>query len=128
MKDNTLINVITFSEIRKLLLLNNESLNEFNIYLAAIFEDIAEKDINGNLGVSRIQLFNLLKIPLFISDKIFSAFNRGISTVSLKFPKYNLENDFVGYIHTFGETWHSLYVLPANTIICTSLKLLAYSA
>jgi len=118
---------MSFSEIRRLLLLNSANLSEFIIYLQSLFNDIAEKDTNGIIGVSKIQLFNLLKIPLFITDKIFSAFNRGLfkETICEEDFIYSFTKLYFGNFNETAEIIFNIFDFDKDGLICRDdIKLL----
>ncbi len=102
------VEVMAFSEIKTLLLLNGDTVFDFTICLENIFNEIAEVDSNEQFGITKLQLFNLLKIPFFISEKIFSAFNH-----SKKSLESLNEEDF---LHSFTKLYYGTFEETAEVI------------
>jgi len=65
---------IDYSLIKKLFGLKNR--NYFNHYLKAIFPDFCSFKDNHSLGISRIKFIDFIKLPVFLSEKIFYSMNK----------------------------------------------------
>ena len=65
---------IDFSEIKKIISVENEEL--FLIYLKEIFKDLSDRnEANRKNGIMKIIFFDYLKLPMFISEKVFTVFD-----------------------------------------------------
>ena len=65
---------IDFNEIKKIISVKNEEL--FIIYLKEVYKDLADRDeINRKKGIMKLVFFEYLKLPMFISDKVFTVFD-----------------------------------------------------
>ena len=65
---------IDFSEIKKIISVENEEL--FLIYLKEVYKDLADRDeTNRKKGIMKIVFFDYLKLPMFISEKVFTVFD-----------------------------------------------------
>ena len=65
---------IDFNEIKKIISVENEEL--FLIYLKEIYKDLADRnETNRKKGIMKIIFFDYLKLPMFISEKLFSVFD-----------------------------------------------------
>ena len=65
---------IDFNEIKKIISVKNEEL--FIIYLKEVYKDLADRDeINRKKGIMKLVFFDYLKLPMFISDKVFTVFD-----------------------------------------------------
>jgi len=65
---------IDFNEIKKIISVENEEL--FLIYLKEIYKDLADRDeTNRKKGIMKIIFLDYLKLPMFISEKLFSVFD-----------------------------------------------------
>ena len=65
---------IDFNEIKKIISVENEEL--FLIYLKEIYKDLADRDAtNRKKGIMKIIFFDYLKLPMFISQKLFDVFD-----------------------------------------------------
>ena len=65
---------IDFNEIKKIVNFENEEL--FLIYLKEVYKDLADRnEENRKKGIMKIVFFDYLKLPMFISDKVFTVFD-----------------------------------------------------
>ena len=65
---------IDFNEIKKIISVENEEL--FLIYLKEIYKDLADRnETNRRKGIMKIVFFDYLKLPMFISEKVFTVFD-----------------------------------------------------
>ena len=65
---------IDFNEIKKIISVENEEL--FLIYLKEIYKDLADRnEENRKKGIMKIIFFDYLKLPMFISEKVFTVFD-----------------------------------------------------
>jgi len=66
---------IDFQNIRKSFKIHDNKL--FSIYLREIFKDLSFRaESDKKLGVSKITFIDYMKLPIFISDKLFSSFDK----------------------------------------------------
>ena len=65
---------IDFSEIKKIISVENEEL--FLVYLKEVYKDLADRnEENRKKGIMKIIFFDYLKLPMFISEKVFMVFD-----------------------------------------------------
>ena len=65
---------IDFNEIKKIISVENEEL--FLIYLKEIYKDLADRnETNRKKGIMKIIFLDYLKLPMFISEKLFTVFD-----------------------------------------------------
>ena len=65
---------IDFNEIKKIISVENEEL--FLLYLKEIYKDLADRnEENRKKGIMKIVFFDYLKLPMFISEKVFTVFD-----------------------------------------------------
>jgi Ca2+-binding EF-hand superfamily protein len=65
---------IDFNEIKKIISVENEEL--FLIYLKEIYRDLADRNQeNKKKGITKIIFLDYIKLPMFISQKVFSVFD-----------------------------------------------------
>lgn len=65
---------IDFNEIKKIISVESEEL--FLIYLKEIYKDLADRnETNRKKGIMKIVFFDYLKLPMFISEKVFTVFD-----------------------------------------------------
>ena len=65
---------IDFNEIKRIISVENEEL--FLIYLKEIYKDLADRnETNRKKGIMKIIFFDYLKLPMFISEKVFTVFD-----------------------------------------------------
>ena len=65
---------IDFTEIKKIISVENEEL--FLVYLKEIYKDLADRnEENRKKGIMKIVFFDYLKLPMFISEKVFTVFD-----------------------------------------------------
>ena len=65
---------IDFNEIKKIISVENEEL--FLIYLKEIYKDLADRnETNRKKGIMKIVFLDYLKLPMFISEKLFTVFD-----------------------------------------------------
>ena len=65
---------IDFNEIKKIIRVENEEL--FLIYLKEIYKDLVNRnETNRKKGVMKLIFFDYLKLPMFISEKLFTVFD-----------------------------------------------------
>ena len=63
---------IDFNEIKKIVSVENEEL--FLIYLKEVYKDLADRnEENRKKGIMKIIFFDYLKLPMFISEKVFTV-------------------------------------------------------
>ncbi len=66
---------IDFQNIRKSFKIHDNKL--FGIYLREIFKDLSFRaESDKKLGVSKITFIDYMKLPIFISEKLFSSFDK----------------------------------------------------
>ena len=65
---------IDFNEIKKIISVENEEL--FLIYLKEIYKDLADRnETSRKKGIMKIVFLDYLKLPMFISEKLFTVFD-----------------------------------------------------
>ena len=65
---------IDFNEIKKIISVENEEL--FLVYLKEVYKDLADRnEENRKKGIMKIIFFDYLKLPMFISEKVFTVFD-----------------------------------------------------
>ena len=65
---------IDFNEIKKIISVENGDL--FLVYLKEIYKDLADRnETNRKKGIMKIIFLDYLKLPMFISEKLFSVFD-----------------------------------------------------
>ena len=65
---------IDFNEIKKIISVENEEL--FLVYLKEVYMDLADRnEANRKKGIMKIVFFDYLKLPMFISEKVFTVFD-----------------------------------------------------
>ena len=65
---------IDFNELKKIISVENENL--FLIYLKEVYKDLADRsEENRKKGIMKIVFFDYLKLPMFISEKLFTVFD-----------------------------------------------------
>ena len=65
---------IDFNEIKKIISVENEEL--FLIYLKEIYRDLADRnETSRKKGIMKIIFLDYLKLPMFISEKLFTVFD-----------------------------------------------------
>ena len=65
---------IDFNEIKKIISVENEEL--FLVYLKEVYKDLADRnEENRKKGIMKIVFFDYLKLPMFISEKVFIVFD-----------------------------------------------------
>ena len=65
---------IDFNEIKKIISVENEEL--FLVYLKEVYKDLADRsEENRKKGIMKIVFFDYLKLPMFISEKVFKVFD-----------------------------------------------------
>jgi len=65
---------IDFNEIKKIISVENEEL--FLVYLKEVYKDLADRnEANRKKGIMKIIFFDYLKLPMFISEKVFTVFD-----------------------------------------------------
>ena len=65
---------IDFNEIKKIISVENEEL--FLVYLKEVYKDLADRnEENRKKGIMKIIFFDYLKLPMFISEKVFKVFD-----------------------------------------------------
>ena len=66
---------IDFNEIKEYVNVKDEKL--FLLYLREVFKDLADRDeTNKRKGVMKMIFFDYLKLPIFISEKLFTVFDK----------------------------------------------------
>ena len=101
-------NYITFERVQETLNLSNPKL--FKKYLHEVFLDLSSPpDIKKNKYISRLTFYDYLKLPIFISDKLFNSFKNhsksGLLEIEFVNGFYNL------YMGTFEETTKTIFNL-----------------
>ena len=65
---------IDFNEIKQIISVENEEL--FLIYLKEIYKDLADRnEANRKKGITKLIFFDYLKLPMFLSEKLFTVFD-----------------------------------------------------
>ena len=65
---------IDFNEIKKIISVENGAL--FLVYLKEVYKDLADRsEENRKKGIMKIIFFDYLKLPMFISEKVFKVFD-----------------------------------------------------
>ena len=65
---------IDFNEIKKIISVENEEL--FLVYLKEVYKELADRnEENRKKGIMKIIFFDYLKLPMFISEKVFMVFD-----------------------------------------------------
>ena len=101
-------NYITFEKVQESLNLSNPKL--FKKYLHEVFQDISTQSKNKNFKyISRLIFHDYIKLPIFISDKLFNSFKGHIK-------EGLLESEFVSgfyqlYMGNFEETTKTIFDL-----------------
>lgn len=73
-KDNK-YDFIDFGKIKRLFTISDNNL--FPIYLKEVYKDLIERtESNKTNGVSKVTFYEYIKLPIFISDKLFNAFDK----------------------------------------------------
>ena len=66
---------VDFESLQKILGLNDMTL--FVSYLKEIYKDLAERsEIDKKKGINKITFYDYIKLPIFISEKLFQALDR----------------------------------------------------
>ena len=66
---------IDFNEIKKYVNVKEEKL--FLLYLREVFKDLADREeTNKRKGIMKMIFFDYLKLPIFISEKLFTVFDK----------------------------------------------------
>ena len=66
---------INFNEIKQYVNVKEEKL--FLLYLREVFKDLADRDeSNKKKGIMKMIFFDYLKLPIFISEKLFTVFDK----------------------------------------------------
>ena len=66
---------IDFNEIKQYVNVKDEKL--FLLYLRAIYKDLADRDeSNKKKGILKMIFFDYIKLPIFISEKLFTVFDK----------------------------------------------------
>lgn len=66
---------IDFTNIRNSI--NITDINLFSMYLKEVFKDLADRsDSNKKKGISKITFLDYMKLPVFITDKLFTSLDR----------------------------------------------------
>ena len=105
-KDNN--NYITFEKVQESLNLSNPKL--FKKYLHEVFQDLSTQSKTKNIKyISRLIFYDYLKLPIFISDKLFNCFKNHIKDGLV-------ESEFVSgfyqlYMGNFEETTKIIFNL-----------------
>ena len=101
-------NYITFEKVQESLNLSNPKL--FKKYLHEVFQDLSTQLKNKNVKyISRLIFHDYIKLPIFISDKLFNSFKNHIK-------EGLLETEFVSgfyqlYMGNFEETTKIIFNL-----------------
>ena len=99
---------ITFEKVQESLNLFNPKL--FKKYLHEVFQDLSSQSEQKNIKyISRLIFYDYIKLPIFISDKIFNSFKSHIK-------EGLLESEFVSgfyqlYMGNFEETTKIIFNL-----------------
>lgn len=87
-------NYIDLAKIKQILTISDTNL--FHIYMKEIFKDLIERaESNKTSGVSKVTFYEYLKLPIFISDKLFNVFDKD-------------ENSFLN-VKEFVDGFNTLY-------------------
>ena len=65
---------INFEVIRNCIKINDKNL--FYSYLKDIYKDLSERSENKTLGISKLTFYNYIKLPVFITDKLFEMLDK----------------------------------------------------
>ena len=66
---------IDFNEIKQYVNVKDEKL--FLLYLREVFKDLADRDeSNKKKGIMKMIFFDYIKLPIFISEKLFTVFDK----------------------------------------------------
>ena len=101
-------NYITFEKVQESLNLSNPKL--FKKYLHEVFQDLSTQSKSKNIKyISRLIFYDYLKLPIFISDKLFNCFKNHIKDGLI-------ETEFVSgfyqlYMGNFEETTKIIFNL-----------------
>ena len=99
---------ITFERVQESLNLSNPKL--FKKYLHEVFLDLSSSpDSKNNKYISNLTFYDYLRLPIFISDKLFKSFKKHIKAGLI-------ESEFVNgfyqlYMGTFEETTKRIFNL-----------------
>ena len=108
-KDKINIEYITFELIQESLGLKSESL--FKKYLQEVFVDLSTKKENSKTKyLSRLTFYDYIKLPIFISEKLFNSFSSTGHQEGLTEDEF-VTGFFKLYMGTFQETTKTIFVL-----------------
>ena len=108
-KDKINSEFITFEYIQESLGLNNESL--FKKYLQEIFIDLStKKEKSKKKYLSRLTFYDYMKLPIFISEKLFNSFASTNEQEGLTEEEF-VKGFFKLYMGTFKETTKAIFDL-----------------
>ena len=99
-KSNSSEEYIPFVEIQESLGIEDQFL--FKKYLQEVFIDLSSKMTNSKIKyLSRITFYDYIKLPIFISEKLFNSFSLSENKKGLT------ENEFVdGFFDLYSGTFH----------------------
>ena len=116
-KDKINNEFITFEDIQESLGIKNPSL--FKKYLQEVFVDLSTKVENSKSKyLSRLTFYDYIKLPIFISEKLFNSFASSSQQEGLKEEEF-VKGFFKLYMGSFQETTKVIFDLSSsNTHIC----------
>ena len=108
-KDKINSEYITFELIQESLGLKSESL--FKKYLQEVFVDLSTKKENSKIKyLSRLTFYDYIKLPIFISEKLFNSFSSSGQQEGLTEDEF-VTGFFKLYMGTFRETTKTIFDL-----------------
>ena len=108
-KDKISSEFITFELIQESLGLKSESL--FKKYLQEVFVDLSTKKENSKIKyLSRLTFYDYIKLPIFISEKLFNSFSSSGQQEGLTEGEF-VKGFFKLYMGTFQETTKTIFDL-----------------
>ena len=114
-----------FQELRNFINVNDISL--FTDYIKEVYKDLSDRaESNKKKGISKITFFDYMKLPVFLSEKLFMAFD--IDNDSFLNQKEFIDNLVLLYLGDFHETISLIFKIldfDKDSIICKGdIKLL----
>ena len=108
-KDKINKEFITFELIQESLGIKNPNL--FKNYLEEVFIDLATKEENTKKKyLSRLTFYDYIKLPIFISEKLYNSFASSAQQEGLKEEEF-VQGFFKLYMGTFSETTQVIFNL-----------------
>ena len=92
---------IDFNEIKQYVNVKDEKL--FLLYLREIYKDLSDRDeSNKKKGILKMIFFDYIKLPIFISEKLFNSFASSSQQEGLKEEEF-VSGFFKLYMGSFSE-------------------------